>query len=512
MLHGTGGVRAGACRLAVLACGIAVASGAPVGPAHAQQWILTPSIGLDQRFDDNYRLEPVGERRISATRLVGDLGLLRQTPVSTIVGTVRADLRLELGDVEDSSPESNQILLLDLQRRLQRATFDLDVGFEQDTPSRDISADVTDASDAALDSGVVTQDSDVARRRLDLSPSVSYELSRRSTVEATIGYARVDHDQPDPNDAIYTQYIRLLQNPNLSDADRARLTDDDGAPLGPDEVGIDTVGVFQPSGELDDYDQVRLDLGYRFRLNRISVVSAFVGVSEFTSQVDADPAALTFDDLVPDPDEQQIRRAPKRDTTARTTSFRLGYDRELTRTLDIGVQAGLYRNDTDDTATLRRGDGSFADATQNGVPRSDLDSSEDGWLANVTLTKDDDRTRYTARFAVDVLPSSAGAQVETQELTGEVFRRLSPLLDFSLRARAYEPDRLGAKQEDRFARRFISLEPKLTWRFSRAWTAAAAYRYRRQKARIDADSSESNAVLFSLRYTPPSRIRDLAGR
>jgi len=158
------------------------------------------------------------------------------------------------------------------------------------------------------------------------------------------------------------------------------------------------------------------------------------------------------------------------------------------------------------------GDGSFADATQNGVPRSDLDSSEDGWLANVTLTKDDDRTRYTARFAVDVLPSSAGAQVETQELTGEVFRRLSPLLDFSLRGRAYEPDRLGAKQEDRFARRFISLEPRLTWRFSRAWTAAAAYRYRRQKARIDAESSESNAVLFSLRYTPPSRIRDLAGR
>jgi len=509
MLHRAGCARA----LSVLACGIAVASIMPVGSAHAQQWILTPSIGLDQRFDDNHRLEPVGERRISATRLVGDLGLLRQTPVSTIVGTVRADLRLELGDVEDSSPESNQILLLDLQRRLPRATFDLDVGFEQDTPSRDISADVTDANDTALDSGVVTQDSDVARRRLDLSPSVSYQLSRRSTVEATIGYARVEHDLPDPNDAIYTQYIRLLQNPNLSDADRARLTDDDGAPLDQDQVTIDTIGgTFRPTGELDDYHQTRLDLGYRFRLNRISVVSAFAGVSEFTSQVDADPAALTFEDLVPDPDERQIRRAPRRDTTARTTSFRLGYDRELTRTLDIGVQAGLYRNDTDDSETLRRGDGSFADATQNGVPRSDLDSSEDGWLANVTLTKDDDRTRYTARFAVDVLPSSAGAQVETQELTGEVFRRLSPLLDFSLRGRAYEPDRLGAKQEDRFARRFISLEPKLTWRFSRAWTTAAAYRYRRQKARIDADSSESHAVLLSLRYTPPSRIRDLAGR
>jgi hypothetical protein len=38
----------------------------------------------------------------------------------------------------------------------------------------------------------------------------------------------------------------------------------------------------------------------------------------------------------------------------------------------------------------------------------------------------------------------------------------------------------------------------------------AAYRYRRQKAQIDPVSAESNAILLSLKYTPPSEIRDAA--
>jgi len=119
-------------------------------------------------------------------------------------------------------------------------------------------------------------------------------------------------------------------------------------------------------------------------------------------------------------------------------------------------------------------------------------------------------TRYEARFRVDVQPSSSGSQVETQELIGEIYRELSPDLNVSLRSRAYEPDRLGANEEDRFARRFISIEPKVNWQFSRNWTVSAAYRYRRQKARVDPISAESNAVLFALTYTPPSALRDAA--
>ena len=85
---------------------------------------------------------------------------------------------------------------------------------------------------------------------------------------------------------------------------------------------------------------------------------------------------------------------------------------------------------------------------------------------------------------------------------------MGPLLDFSFRVRAYEPDAFNASSDNKFSRRFLSLEPKLIWRFSRAWTAAGSYRYRRQKSQVDTGSGQSNAVLFSLKYTPPSAIRD----
>lgn len=485
-------------------------------PAGADQWVFTPSIGLDQRFDDNYRLEPIGARRVSATRLVGDLGISRETALLSIVGTARADLRLELGDTEDNAPDSNQILLLDLARRYARGAFELDLGYVRDTPSRDISADITDDSSSAVDSGVVTQDYDVARQRIDLKPSFRYDLSRRSSVEGSVSYADVAHDLPDAADTIYTQYLQRLSNPNLSEDDRRLLTDENGDVLPPDEVNIETLertsggGVFRPTGELDDYDESRIDLGFRFRLDRISSVSAFVGYSRYVASVEANDGAFTDDEQIPDSDVRQILRAPRRDAISETTTLRIGYDRQLDQTLDIALQAGVYQTDTDDSDTYRRSDGTLAEFGRDGQPLPDAVSSESGWLANVTLVKDANLTRYTARFAIDVLPSSAGSQVETQELTGQVFRQMSPLIDLSLSGRAYEPDRLGAKPDDRFARRFISLEPKITWRFARAWTAAAAYRYRRQKARVDQESSESNAVLLSLRYTPPSRIRDLA--
>ena len=134
----------------------------------------------------------------------------------------------------------------------------------------------------------------------------------------------------------------------------------------------------------------------------------------------------------------------------------------------------------------------------------------DGFLASTSLVYDAGATRYSARFAVDVLPSSVGSRVETNELTGQLDHKLSRRLDFSLRARAFEPDRLGATPDNDFARRFISFEPRIQWKYTRNWTVSAAYRYRRQRARSAPESAESNAVLFAIKYTPPSKIRDRA--
>ena len=504
---------------AVVAVSAAVAALGHVAPGRADVWVFEPSIGVDQRFDDNYGLDTIDPDTVSATRAVGELGLSRESRTASIKGLLRVDALLTVSGDEgrEDDLDSNQIAGLETRFGGRLTRFGVDLGFKQDSPSRDIAGDLAVGDSVAADTSTIDQESDVARRRFTIAPSVVRELGRRTSIEGRVTYTNVQHDLPSARDAIYEQYVRLLSNPNLTPEQREGLTDGNGEPLAFEAVGIDTVGVFTPTGELDDFEEAKLDLGVRYKLSPITTLSGFVATSRYVAEVEPDPRGfIPFEDQIPDADERQIVRFPRRESVSTTSSVRIGYDRALSQTLAIGLQAGLYVNDTDDNDTLRAGDRPPDDFGPDSQQRFDdalgtLDTSENGWLANVTLRKDAGLTRYVGRFAVDVQPSSVGSQVETQELTGEVFRRIDPLIDLSFRARAYEPDRLGANPNDEFARRFVSFEPRVTWRFARAWTADASYRYRRQKSRAVVDSAESNALLFSIRWTPPSRVRDLDG-
>ena len=499
-------------------------------PAAANVWVLEPSISLDQRLDDNYRLETGAERAVSTTRLVGDLGLSRESQTAQFRGAVRIDGLLTQDELEGELLESNQILFLDSSFRDELTTWGADLSFKQDTPSRDISADLGSLESSALDNGIVTQRSDVARRRLLLSPNVTRELTRRASVDATLSYTNVAHDLPSVEDATYAIYLDRYsaQNAEGFTGEQDIVPEaEDGSPLPIDQVSTATPGIgpFTPDGELDDYQEARLDLGYRYKLSPISTLSVVASQSYYVAdEAAADAVVVPFEQLERDGLAEIFRRPRGRDSISTTSSFRLGYDRGLTPTLSAGVQAGIYYNTTDDSDTFRPEDratyraplvtdpaiGGLRPLTVEEYAES-LETEQDGWLANLRLTRDAGISRYSLSFGVDVQPSSIGSQVEAQELIGDYFRSLGPLLDFSFRVRAYEPDRLGANPEDEFARRFLSLEPKLVWRFSRAWTTSASYRYRRQKSRVDVESGESNALLFSLTYTPPSAIRDAAG-
>jgi len=506
--------RAGACAslvpIGIRVLLVAIVSGGAASVA-ADVWVFEPSISLDQRFDDNYRLETELERQVSATRLVGDLGLSRESRTTAFRGGVRVDALLTAGEYEGDELDSNRVLFLDTTTGNERTKYGVDLNFKQDTPSRDISADLSSAAAEATDSGVVTQRSNVARRQFIVAPRITHALSRRVDLEAQLTFTAVDHDLPSPQDAIYTRYIGLYNAQNQPGASNPNLVPEaeDGAPLPIDEVSSETegVGIFTPDGELDDYRELKLALTWRYALTTISSVSAIAAVSRYEADLEAE--TNDFNQLEREGELDIFRRPRGRLGLSTTQSFRLGYERELTETLKGGVQAGIYTNTSDDTDTYRPSD-LQENETFDPERLASLESEQDGWLANVTLTKDAGITRYSARFGVDVQPSSIGTQVETQELIVDVNRTLSPLLDVSFRARAYEPDRLGANPDDRFARRFLSLEPKIVYRFRRAWTAAASYRYRRQKSRVETASGASNALLFSLTYTPPSAIRDAA--
>lgn len=464
--------------------------------AHADVWVFEPSAAIDQRFDDNFTIDPDLPDSVAATRVVGTLGLSREAPAAKFSGLIRVDGLVTQSDSTSDELSSNQVLFLNSQFIRARSEFGVGFNLKRDTPSRDISADLTDISSVASDTGAsVTQDSNVARLRLLISPNWKYNLTRRTTIETGLTYTQVDHELPSAQDALRSRFLLGAQPGDVV----------------PDPITIDDTGLFTVLDELDDFKETAINVGIKTKLTPISTISFFAGFSDFTAQSEPSPfAIIPFEDTIPDEEIRQIRRNPKREIRSNTSKFRIGYDRAINQTLNIGFQVGIYANETDETDLLRETDTTIFDAEPE-KRQAALDSritKSSGYLANISATKLTGITRYSAKFGVDVLPSDIGSQVESLEAVGDLFREMGPLLDFSFRVRAYEPDAFNSAGEDDFARRFLSMEPKLIWRFSRAWTTAGSIRYRRQKSQTDTRSGESTALLFSLKYTPPSAIRD----
>ncbi len=466
------------------------------GSAVADVWVFEPSAAIDQRIDDNYTIDPFFPDDVTATRVVGTLSLSREAPAASFTGLVRVDGLLTQSDTRDGDLESNQVAFLSSTFKRARSEYGIGLNFKRDTPSRDISADLTDISSVAADTGAsVTQDQNVARQRWVLTPNWRYNLTRRTTLETALTYTTVKHDLPSEQDAILARWEEI--NPGV-------------AP--PDPITIDNVGrPFNVTDELDDFREVAIDVGVKTKLSPISTLSFFAGFSDYAADTEPDSTIIfAFEETTGDPNNPDIRRFPKREARSNTAKFRIGYDRALNPTLNVGVQVGIYTNTTDETDRLREDDDSFKNDTpeSRAAALEELKTESSGYLANITATKSTGITRYSAKFGVDVLPSDIGSQVESLEAIGDLYREIGPLLDFSFRIRAYEPDAFNVEGDDEFSRRFLSMEPKLIWRFTRAWTAAGSYRYRRQKSQGGTRSGESNAILFSLKYTPPSAIRD----
>ncbi|MFK8081981.1 MAG: hypothetical protein AB8B97_16970 [Granulosicoccus sp.] len=456
--------------------------------------VFEPSIALDQRFDDNYFLSNESAGSLSATRAVGELGLSSQSETYVIRALARIDSLLTTSsEVVEEGLDNNYVYFIDLTRRHARGRYGIKLQRKLDTPSRDIAADISEQQSLAEDTGQIetqTLFNNVAREERSIQPTFEFDITRRLQFEAKAELTDVEHDRSSPQDVIYQRYLD-----SLSDGE---------VPLPYNSVTIDNVGVFTPSGELDDFEESELELGLKYKLSPIVTVGLSAAYTRFKSLTDPNPlAVIPFEDLIPDPAVPEIRRQQRRKLVSTKQTFKLSYERSLSSTLKWSIDGGVYTN-TDDRSDLLR-----ANELPEGLDLEPGGKSDiDGWVASTTLSYNAGRTRYEGRFAVDVEPSSSGTQVETNELVGTMQRELSPRLDFSLRARAFEPDRLVAQPTNDFARRFISFEPRIQWKYTRNWTLSAAYRYRRQRARTATVSAESNAILLAIKYTHPSKVRD----
>lgn len=464
--------------LGAIACSLILGT---LQTATADVWVFEPSVALDQRFDDNYRLDPFRERGVAQTRAVASGELSRESQTFAFRGQARIDALLGVNEDTDDELSSNQILFFDTQRLQPRSTAGLTFTFKRDTPSRDISADITDLSQAASDTGAsVTQDENISRRRLILNPSFKYSLSRLSQVSFSYTYTDVSHGLPSVQDAIDRQVQAIIANENAPQ----EVVDSLLALDRPAE--INDIGRFTVADELDDFTENLLEVTYRHQLSRRDTISTLVSFSAFEAQ--SEVANAPEADRIPDRREDDILRNPRVATTVDTARIALGFDRLFSPTLTGGIQVGYFTADSD----------AFGEQ-----------STSDGYTAAITASKNAGIHQFSGKFGVEIFPSDIGDVVESLEAIGDYQRQITRLAMFNMRLRAYEPDAVSDNNNsDRFARRFFSMEPKIIWGFKRGWTAAGAYRYRRQKSQAETQSGESHALLFSIKYTPPSAIAD----
>jgi len=401
-----------------------------------------------------------------------------------------------------------------LRYKVNRFRSETSYEYKEDTTSRDIAADLTRDEDIATDPGLTIAQDIVGRAASTFAQAFEYDLSRRTLLELSFESERVSHDLPYPRDAIFKRYQAIRANAIGNGQDPGPL-------ISFDDITIDDVGsVFTPSGELSDFSELRAEFGARYKFSQVITLTAGLSYSDFKSRVEPDPfAIIPFEALISDPVQRDIRRKPRRDSLSNTSKITLGFEQALSPILRVGFEGGAYFTQADDTDILRSSDRPGEEIPADRL--EPLSSSDDGWLANLTLTRDDGVLKYIGKYAVDVRASSSGDQVETADLTGSVFWKFKPRIDLSLRARAFEPRVIGSVQSasaqdqsdaNRFFRRFISFEPRVSWKYSRDLTVSAAFRYRRQKARFDVVSSDSNALLLSIRYTPLSALRDAVRR
>jgi len=186
--------------------------------AYTDVWVFEPSAAIDQRIDDNYTIDPTDANAVSATRLVGTVGLSREAQAASFKGLLRVDGLITQSNKTSDDLSSNQVFFLDSNFQRARSQYGIGLNFKQDTPSRDISADITDISSVAADTGAsVTQDQNVARQRWVLTPRWQYNLTRLTTLETELTYTNVKHELPSAEEALTTR-LESLQDSGLLDA------------------------------------------------------------------------------------------------------------------------------------------------------------------------------------------------------------------------------------------------------------------------------------------------------
>ena len=247
-------------------------------------------------------------------------------------GLLQGDGVLTISDArEDEEIESNQSAAFDAIFKGQRYRYGSGFKFTQDKPTQEISADLNSGDVIGIDTGEnADTQKNIDRQRIEVTPNITFELSRRSSLDARLSYTDVEHGLTDPQDALVDRYVTFLQSTNRPPGF------DPNIPL--DQLTFDDVPTpFTYGGELDDFREARFDLGWRYALSPISTLLLNAGYIDYRADTEADAGVIfAFEDKEEDPDERLVLRDPKRESLSGTTRLTVGYQRDISPTVDVG--------------------------------------------------------------------------------------------------------------------------------------------------------------------------------
>ena len=137
----------------------------------------------------------------------------------------------------------------------------------------------------------------------------------------------------------------------------------------------------------------------------------------------------------------------------------------------------------------------------------DLTTHDTVWLVGASLQQKFEQAVVSASFERDLVPSGFGLLIQTNRAQASASYDISETLTGSMSVvgvltSGKSQVAVGGVFPDS---RYVSITPKLSWKFLEWWQAEVSYMYRWRDNDTQLDSANSHATTFMVTYYPPKR-------
>lgn len=141
------------------------------------------------------------------------------------------------------------------------------------------------------------------------------------------------------------------------------------------------------------------------------------------------------------------------------------------------------------------------------TPGGNLGTDDTVWLVGASLRKNFERAALGVSFERDLVPSGFGLLIQTNRAEASGSYEISETLACSLNVVGVLTSgktqvAVGGVFPDS---NYVSVAPKLSWKFLEWWQAEVSYMYRWRDIDTQVDSANSHATTFMVTYYPPKR-------